>query len=78
MTAWLLAPLVKDWREQRPHVCLEIEEFTSADRMTMHVATGGSDIAVGPRPTATAAHLELLGHERMVVVAACDHRFATK
>ena len=78
MAAWLLAPLLKDWQEQRPHVSLELAEFTSANRMAEHLAASQSDIAVGPRPNATAARLELLGQERMAVVAACDHRFATK
>jgi DNA-binding transcriptional LysR family regulator len=78
MTVWLLAPLLKDWHRRRPDVCLELAEFTSADRMTEHIAAGESDIGVGPRPTTHDAHVELLGYESMVVVAACGHRFATR
>jgi len=37
---------------------------------------GETDIAVGPRPTRTDEHVELLGREERVVVAAPDHRFA--
>jgi DNA-binding transcriptional LysR family regulator len=78
MTVWLLAPVIKDWHRRRPEVCLELAEFTSADRMTEHIAAGKSDIGIGPRPTTTAARVELLGQEPMVVVAACGHRFAAQ
>jgi len=78
MTVWLLAPVLKDWSRRRPEVRLDLAEFTSADRMTEHIAAGESDIGVGPRPTTTTARIELLGQEPMVVVAACGHRFAAK
>jgi DNA-binding transcriptional LysR family regulator len=76
MTVWLLAPVLRDWSRRRPEVSLDLTEFTSADRMTERIAAGASDIGIGPRPTTTAARIELLGQEPMVVVAACGHRFA--
>jgi DNA-binding transcriptional LysR family regulator len=36
----------------------------------------GADIAVGPRPTRTDEHVEVLGQEEIVVVASAEHRFA--
>ncbi|GAA1324016.1 LysR family transcriptional regulator [Pseudonocardia xinjiangensis] len=78
MTVWLLAPVLRDWSRRRPEVSLDLTEFTSADRMTERIAAGESDIGIGPRPTITAARIELLGQEPMVVVAACGHRFATQ
>ena len=37
---------------------------------------GGADITVGPRPTRTEEHTEMLGREEIVVVASPEHRFA--
>jgi DNA-binding transcriptional LysR family regulator len=37
---------------------------------------GETDIAVGPRPTQTDEHVEVLGQEEIVVVASPEHRFA--
>lgn len=76
MTAWLLAPVLRVWRLQRPDVQLELSEFTSADAMVKQLEAGHTDIAIGPRPTTTTAHVTVLGKEQIVVVAAPDHRFA--
>ena len=76
MTAWLLAPVLRVWRLQRPDVQLELSEFTSADAMVSHLEAGRADIAIGPRPTTTTAHVTVLGKEQIVVVVAPDHRFA--
>ena len=75
MTAWLLVPVLRQWRSRRSGVVLELTEHTSADRMVELVGAGATDLAVGPRPTATAEHVELLGQEDMVVVAPVGHRF---
>ncbi|MGW5365884.1 LysR family transcriptional regulator [Actinopolymorpha pittospori] len=75
MTAWLLVPVLRQWRSRRPDVQLDLAEFTSADVMADVLAAGGTDLVVGPRPTATDAHVELLGQEEMVVVAAAGHHF---
>jgi DNA-binding transcriptional LysR family regulator len=75
MTAWLLVPVLRLWRRRRPGVELDLKEFTSADRMLGVLEAGGVDITVGPRPTATDEHVELLGREEMVVVTAPGHRF---
>jgi DNA-binding transcriptional LysR family regulator len=76
MTAWLLVPVLRQWRSRRPDVQLDLAEFTSADAMADVLAAGGTDLVVGPRPTATDAHVEPLGQEEMVVVAAAGHHFA--
>ena len=76
MTAWLLAPVLRSWRRRFPDVELDLKEYASADRMQDVLLGGGTDIAVGPRPTRTEEHTEVLGREEIVVVAAPEHRFA--
>ena len=76
MTAWILVPVLRSWRRRFPGVELDLREYTSADQMLEVLLAGGADIAVGPRPTRTDEHTELLGHEEIVVVASPEHRFA--
>jgi DNA-binding transcriptional LysR family regulator len=76
MTGWLLVPVIRSWRRQFPDVELDLKEFTSADRMLEVLRAGGADITVTPPPTRTDEHVEVLGEEEMVVVAAPGHRFA--
>ncbi len=76
MTTWLLVPVLRRWRTRRPGVALDLTEFTSADAMAEVLVAGGTDIAVGPRPTRTEAHIDVIGQQEMVVVAAAGHRFA--
>src|SRR5690348_13953425 len=57
MTAWLLVPVLRQWRMQCPDVELDLSEHTSSDRMIGVLEPGGADIAVCPRPTSTKAHL---------------------
>jgi DNA-binding transcriptional LysR family regulator len=76
MTAWVLVPVLRSWRRRFPDVEFGLKEFTSADQMLEVLLRGETDIAVGPRPTRTDEHVELLGREETVVVAAPDHRFA--
>jgi DNA-binding transcriptional LysR family regulator len=76
MTAWLLVPVLRQWRSRHPEVDLDLAEFSSADRMAERIAAGGADIAVGPCPTATPDHVEVIGQEEVVVVASAGHRFA--
>lgn len=78
MTAWLLVPVLRHWRSRHPDVRLELAEFTSSDRMVGVLASGGLDLAVGPPPTSTNAHVEVLGQEEIVVVAREDHRFSVR
>ncbi|MEU4092900.1 LysR family transcriptional regulator [Streptomyces sp. NPDC026673] len=78
MTAWILVPVLRRWRSRRPEVRLELAEFTSADRMVEHLMAGATDLVVGPRPTATTAHAEMLGQEEMVVVTFAAHPFASR
>jgi DNA-binding transcriptional LysR family regulator len=76
MTTWLLGPVLRQWRLQRPEVQLDLSEFTSADVMVERLEAGGVDIAIGPRPTSTTAHISVFGQEEIVVVVAPGHRFA--
>jgi DNA-binding transcriptional LysR family regulator len=76
MTAWVLVPVLRSWRRRFPDVELDLKEYTSADRMLDVLISGGTDIAVGPRPTRTDEHIEMLGREEIVVVASSEHRFA--
>jgi DNA-binding transcriptional LysR family regulator len=76
MTAWVLVPVLRHWRRRFPDVELDLKEYTSADRMQDVLLAGGTDIAVGPRPTRTDEHTELLGREEIVLVASPEHRFA--
>lgn len=76
MTAWLLVPVLRQWRSHRPDVVLELSEHTSADSMVELIGAGSADLAVGPRPTATDEHVVALGEEDVVVVAPTGHRFA--
>lgn len=73
MTAWLLVPVLRQWRSRRPEVRLELTEHTSADRMAELIEAGAADVAIGPRPSADVAHTVLLGREEMVAVAPTGH-----
>jgi DNA-binding transcriptional LysR family regulator len=76
MTAWVLVPVLRSWRRRFPGVELDLKEYTSADQM-LEVLTGGdADIVVGPPATRTDEHVEVLGSEEIVVVAAPEHRFS--
>ncbi|HEX6452739.1 MAG TPA: LysR family transcriptional regulator [Trebonia sp.] len=76
MTGWLLIPVLRSWRRRFPDVELDLKEFTSADRMLEYLLAGSADITVGPPPTKTDEHVEVLGREEIVVVASPEHRFA--
>ena len=76
MTAWVLVPVLRTWRRRFPDVELDLTEYTSADRMLDVLLAGGVDLTVGPRPTRTDEHTEVLGREEIVVVASAEHRFA--
>ncbi|MFI5613315.1 LysR family transcriptional regulator [Amycolatopsis sp. NPDC051903] len=78
MTAWLLVPVLRHWRSRRSEVDLELSEHTSADRMVELVVAGEVDLAVGPRPSDTGEHLEVLGEEEVVVVAPAGHAFGDR
>jgi DNA-binding transcriptional LysR family regulator len=76
MTAWVLVPVLRSWRRRFPDVELDLKEYTSADRMLDVMLAGEADITVGPRPTRTDQHAEVLGQEEIVVVASPEHRFS--
>ena len=76
MTAWVLVPVLRSWRRRFPDVELDLKEYTSADGMLEVLLGGGADITVGPPPTRTDEHIEVLGSEEIVVVASPEHRFS--
>jgi DNA-binding transcriptional LysR family regulator len=76
MTAWVLVPVLRAWRRRFPDVELDLKEYTSADRMLEVLLAGRADITVGPPPTRTDEHIEVLGLEEIVVVASPEHRFS--
>jgi DNA-binding transcriptional LysR family regulator len=76
MTAWLLVPVLREWRRQFPDVELDLKEYTSADQMLNVLLAGGADITVAPPATANDEHTEVLGGEEIVVIAAPEHRFS--
>ena len=76
MTAWVLVPVLRDWRRRFPDVELDLKEYTSADRMLDALLGGAADIIVAPPPTRTDEHIEVLGAEEIVVVASLEHRFS--
>jgi DNA-binding transcriptional LysR family regulator len=76
MTAWVLLPVLRSWRRRFPQVELDLKEYTSADAMLEVLLSGGTDVVVGPRPTRTEEHVEVLGREEVVVVTSPEHRFA--
>ena len=75
MTVWVLVPVLRAWRRRFPDVELDLKEYTSADRMLEMLLAGTADITVGPPPTRTDEHIEVLGSEEIVVVASPEHRF---
>src|SRR5262249_11455107 len=76
MTVWVLVPVLRSWRRRFPDVELDLKEYTSADQMLDVLLSGGADITVGPPPTLTDEHIEVLGREEIVVVASAEHRFS--
>jgi DNA-binding transcriptional LysR family regulator len=76
MTAWLLLPVLCHWRSHRPDVQLDLSEFSSADAMVKCLEDGSIDVAIGPRPTSTTAHVSVFGTEEIVTVVTPGHRFA--
>src|SRR5580693_503454 len=76
MTAWVLVPVLRAWRRRFPDVELDLKEYTSADKMLEVLLAGETDLTIGPRPTRTDEHIEVLGSEEIVVVASPEHRFA--
>ena len=76
MTAWLLLPVLRQWRSRRPDVHLDLSEFINTDAMVEVLEAGRTDIAFGIRPTHTDAHIEVFGKADVVVVAAAGHPFA--
>src|ERR1700754_608143 len=45
MTAWLLVPVLRQWRSRRPDVHLDLTEFTSSDQMVTELEAGAAGVA---------------------------------
>jgi DNA-binding transcriptional LysR family regulator len=75
MSVWLV-PVLREWRSRCPEVQLDLSEFISSDAMVTSIEQRRVDIAIGPRPTRTDAHIELLGDEEILVVADAGHEFS--
>jgi DNA-binding transcriptional LysR family regulator len=76
ITGSVLPPVLRRWRAERPQVNLVLSEHRSADRMIAALEAGDADVAICPQPSLTHAHLQILGHDEMVVVSSPDHRFS--
>jgi DNA-binding transcriptional LysR family regulator len=76
MTAWVLVPVLRGWRRRFPGVEIELKERVSADLALELLLADQVDVAIGPRPTRTSEHLEVLGLEEIVVVSSPQHRFS--
>jgi DNA-binding transcriptional LysR family regulator len=76
MTAWVLVPVLRSWRRKFPDVEFDLKEYSSADQMLDVLLASAADVTVGPRPTHTDEHVEVLGQEEIVVVASPEHRFS--
>jgi DNA-binding transcriptional LysR family regulator len=76
MSAWLLAPVIRQWRSRRPDVRIDLWEFTDCEAMLELLDSGCIDVAIGPELMGTEVHAEVVGREEIVVVAAAEHRFA--
>jgi DNA-binding transcriptional LysR family regulator len=76
MTPWLI-PVLRQWRFRRPDVRFDLGEYVSPDAVIASIEQRRIDIAIGPKPNRTEAHLEILGEEEIVVVADANHYFST-
>ncbi|GKU42228.1 LysR family transcriptional regulator [Mycobacterium montefiorense] len=77
LTAWLLLPVLQQWRCLRQDVHLELLEFTNTDVMLELLEAGQIDVAFGPRPTrGCSCHIDVIGEQDAVVVAAAGHPYA--
>ncbi|HEX4221308.1 MAG TPA: LysR family transcriptional regulator, partial [Pseudonocardiaceae bacterium] len=61
MTTWVLVPVLRQWRSRRPEVVLNLSEHTSSDEMVALIGAGTVDLAIGPSPSATDEHVDVLG-----------------
>jgi DNA-binding transcriptional LysR family regulator len=50
MTAWLLLPVLRQWRSRRPDVHLELSEFSSIDVMVELLEAGRTDVVFAQDP----------------------------
>ncbi|HEY1820276.1 MAG TPA: LysR family transcriptional regulator [Trebonia sp.] len=77
MTAWLLVPVLREWRRQFPQVELEVQEYVTLGLALDALPSEKADLTVGPRLPQAGGHVEVLGREEIVVVASPEHRFAS-
>jgi len=73
LTASLIAPILRQWRIQRPSVELDLTEFDDSAAATAMVDDDLTDVAIGARPTRTTGQVITLGDEDIVVVTRMGH-----
>ncbi|WP_460308434.1 LysR family transcriptional regulator [Actinocorallia aurea] len=64
----VVPPAVRAWRAADPGAEVEVAEFASVSALEGHVASGGADLGIGPRPTRWSGPLYELGEEELVLV----------
>jgi DNA-binding transcriptional LysR family regulator len=76
MMAWILLPVLRDWRRRFPQVELAVREYATAELMLEAARSEETDLSVGPRLARPDQRVEVLGREEIVVVASAEHRLA--
>jgi DNA-binding transcriptional LysR family regulator len=76
MTAWILLPVLRDWRRRFPQVELAVQEHATAELMLEAARFEETDLSTGPGLAGQDHCVEVLGQEEIVVVASAEHRLA--
>jgi DNA-binding transcriptional LysR family regulator len=76
MTAWILLPVLRDWRRRFPQVELAVQEHATAELMLEAARFEETDLSIGPGLAGQDHCVEVLGQEEIVVVASAEHRLA--
>jgi DNA-binding transcriptional LysR family regulator len=76
MTAWILLPVLRDWRRRFPQVELTVREYATVELMLEAARFEEMDLSVGPRLAGHDQRVQVLGREEIVVVASGGHRLA--
>lgn len=77
-TTWMLVPVLRHWRERRPEVHFDLQEFTDIERMLECLTANGADLVVGPEPGTTTAQRESLGTRETVIATPLEHPLAAR
>jgi len=63
----VVPPVIRAWRGLYPGVRVELQEFSSADRLADAMTRGAADVAVAPAPECWQGPVRALGAEEFVV-----------